>query len=429
MAATCPVVGAQEIPDPTTNNPFSRTGVGESAPRAFAAQLGMGGVGYGFTDPHIASPTNPAARGALRFTSFQVGLGLDRSVLTSGELENVNLDGNLDYLSLSFPLQNSLQRVLDGKQSKWRNGMQLGIAPFSSIGYDIELVSERPALGSVVNELQGSGGYYRLQWGNGVEYDGKWRGGVNLSFVFGRTNALQRITPSADLSGASVLTDTESFRGRGPEAQFGVQRDLKLSPSEAGVQRVLTIGVTYTVGTTLNGEGSRFVTTENDFFVIDTVTFRSDLNRSVELPSRIGLGAFYRQSSGLRIGVDVERIAWSDYRNSVRPDERLSDATRIAVGGEWIPDVQAFGRYWQRVRYRVGGYLTGDARPGVDAERGVTFGVGLPVVRPREEVSYVNLAVNAGRFGDEAGISQQYIRLTVGFTLTDNSWFYKRRFN
>lgn len=422
---------AQEVPEPSTNNPFSRLGVGELAPHAYAAQVAMGGIGQAFTDAHIASPTNPASLGALRYTSFQVGLGLDRSRLESGGIQNTNVDGNLDYLSLAFPLQNSLQRVLDGKQSKWRNGMLLALAPYSNVGYDIELVSEVEGLGSVQNRFQGSGGYYRLQWGNGVAYDSKFRAGVNLSYIFGRTNTLQAALPQDVDVSARVLSDNDAFRGRGVELQAGAQYDIALPQSARGLARAVTVGATYRLGTRIEGEASRLATLYPRFnpLATDTVSFATEVDQSVELPATLGFGAYYRTEGRFGFGFDVTRTSWSQYRNTIRPNERLDDVTSVSVGAEFIPDAKAFGQYWQLVRYRAGAYLRGDPRAGIDDEQGVSFGVGLPVIRPREEVSYVNLAVNTGRFGDAEGISQRYIRLTVGFTLTDNSWFYKRRFN
>ena len=431
VAAGAVAARGQEIPEPTTNNPSSRLGVGELAPHAYAAQVGMGGIGIGFNDGHIASPTNPAALGALRFTSFQVGLGLDRSRLEADGVENTNLDGNLDYLSLAFPLQNSLQRVLDGVDSKWRNGMLLSLAPYSDIGYNVETSRDVEGLGQVETNALGSGGYYRLQWGNGFAYDDRLRGGVNLSYIFGRANAQREVEPAgSDLAGTE-LTQTDALRARGLEAQFGIQYDVALGRNAAGRSRKLTLGAAHTLGAELNGEASRFST--NAYFLgaggVDTVTFATEFDQSVSLPSRSAVGAYYSDAGQIGVGVDVTRTAWSSFRNTLAPRQRLDDALGVAIGGEFVPDPKAFGQYWQLVRYRAGAYLNADPRPGVDAETGVSFGLGLPVVRPREEVSYVNLAVNAGRYGDAEGISQRYVRLTVGFTLTDNSWFYKRRFN
>ena len=424
---------AQDVPLPKFNSPFSRVGVGDLVPFAYSAQLGMGGIGRGYTHTHIASPTNPASLAALRFTSFQVGVGLDRSVLTDGRRENENINGNLQYLSLSFPLQNQLNQVLDGQERKWRNAMMLALAPYSNVGYNVELVERDPDFGQVVNGFRGSGGYYRLQWGNGVEYE-DFRAGLNLSYIFGRTNNQQEVFPrSADSTafGASLLTDTDALRARGVEAQLGFQYDWLLGGGEDASDpdaRVLTLGLTTRFATQLNGEATRLLSNQNIFRVVDTLSFERDASQRVTLPGQVGIGAFYRAGRRFGAGFDVSRTAWSNFENSLRSGEDLDDALRVAVGAEWTPDAKAYGKFWKRARYRVGGYANQDPRPGVNPEYGLTFGLGLPVVRPREEVSYVNLALNAGRYGTDGDISQRYVRLVVGFTLTDNTWFYKRRF-
>jgi hypothetical protein len=52
----------------------------------------------------------------------------------------------------------------------------------------------------------------------------------------------------------------------------------------------------------------------------------------------------------------------------------------------------------------------------------------LPVILPRQQTSFVNLALEIGRIGADSPIEETYFRLSAGFTLNDNTWFYKRRF-
>jgi hypothetical protein len=59
---------------------------------------------------------------------------------------------------------------------------------------------------------------------------------------------------------------------------------------------------------------------------------------------------------------------------------------------------------------------------------GVTLGIGLPVILPRQQTSFVNLALEIGKIGADSPIEETYVRFTAGFTLNDNTWFYKRRF-
>ena len=152
------------------------------------------------------------------------------------------------------------------------------------------------------------------------------------------------------------------------------------------------------------------------------------------MPLRYGIGVAYKRINKLQLGADFEYATWDRYRNNLRPDEQLQSGYRVAVGGEWIPDIQAFNKYHKTMRYRFGAYLQQDPRAGVTpdggvtSDRGLSFGVGLPVIRPREELSYVNLSINVGNLVTPGDIDQRYLRFTAGFTLVDNTWFYKRRF-
>lgn len=59
---------------------------------------------------------------------------------------------------------------------------------------------------------------------------------------------------------------------------------------------------------------------------------------------------------------------------------------------------------------------------------GVSIGVGLPVVM-RQDVSFVNVGFEIGRRGSTDVLQGTYGRVTLGFTMNDNTWFYKRKFN
>jgi hypothetical protein len=83
----------------------------------------------------------------------------------------------------------------------------------------------------------------------------------------------------------------------------------------------------------------------------------------------------------------------------------------------------------KRVRYRIGGYYRDDPRLTDLKDIGVSLGLGLPVILPRQQTSFVNIGFEYGKFGISDSIEETYFRTTIGFTLNDNSWFFKRKFN
>ena len=420
--------GAQEVSDPKTNSPFSRFGLGDLARPGYATQSAMGGVGIAYANPHIANPTNPASLGALRFATYQVGVDVSRDRLSGGGAENEGLNGNLGYLSLAFTTRNTLNDLLDARRRKTRYATLLSVTPYATQGYNVELTSQQAEVGTVVNTFLGTGGFYRLRSAHALEIGERLRLGVSASYLFGRTNIQNRVG-TTDLATSSVITDTEAFRVRGVELAAGVQRDLVLARVDERATRLLSLGATFRYTGDLTGSGTRTITRTNAFSARDTLNpDATALEQRYTMPMAYGFGVVYKHINKLQLGADFEVTNWDRFRNNLRPDERLTSGYRIAVGGEWVPDIQAYNKYHRQVRYRFGAYLQQDPREAVTADRGLSLGVGLPVVRPREELSYVNLSINAGNLVTPGDIDQRYLRLTAGFTLTDNSWFYKRRF-
>jgi hypothetical protein len=60
---------------------------------------------------------------------------------------------------------------------------------------------------------------------------------------------------------------------------------------------------------------------------------------------------------------------------------------------------------------------------------GVTLGAGFPIILPRQQISFLNIAFEGGRLGVANVLEETYFKISFGFTLNDNSWFFKRKFN
>jgi hypothetical protein len=131
------------------------------------------------------------------------------------------------------------------------------------------------------------------------------------------------------------------------------------------------------------------------------------------------------------MGIEYGREFWSQYENEARP-ENLSDSWNLRFGAEYIPDMGSYNSYFKKVRYRLGGFYQSDPRTfevGQLKQYALTIGMGFPIIRPRQQTSFVNFAVEVGRFGHEDLIQESYIKMGLGFTLNDNTWFFKRKFN
>jgi hypothetical protein len=84
------------------------------------------------------------------------------------------------------------------------------------------------------------------------------------------------------------------------------------------------------------------------------------------------------------------------------------------------------------MRYRVGAFYGTDPRSfnGTQIENyGISLGVGLPIIMPRQAMSFLHIALEAGQMNAGDQLRENYMQATLGFTLNDNTWFFKRKFN
>lgn len=421
---------------PKNNSPFSRFGLGDPVDQFFAAPGAMGGLSAAFNDPYHLNLLNPASLAYLRATAFEVGLyGKYAGLKGRDEQEDV-WSGNLNYLALGFPLVNPVNRALDRKESPWDFGMGFALAPYTLVGYNIETKLVDPDVEVTTNSLKGTGGTYRLTWGNGVRYK-NFSIGASFGYTFGKmTNSRRVVFDSLQSSYATELLDETSVSGWTWNTGVQYVHNFK-KPDPQGVPQLsgrrLILGAFGNSGGNVNTLGSRLYQRDNSRYTdIDTILIENQIKGKLTLPAEFSFGATYERINKLRLGIEYSLGAWSKYRSDARPDERLSNAWRVAVGGEFIPDIQSYNRYFERVRYRAGLFYGTDPRS-IEGEQlnkyGIAFGIGLPIVMPRQQPSYVNISFEAGRFGVSGVLSETYMKTTVGFTLNDNSWFFKRKFN
>lgn len=422
---------------PKDNSPFSRFGIGDPLNQNFAAAQGMGGLSAALHDQQHLNILNPASLGFLRATSFEVGFNGEYSQLENNGETAGNWNGNLNYLAVGFPLKNPINEVLDRKESKVGWGMNLALVPYSIVGYDIETDILVDTI-QTSNRFRGSGGTYRFLWGNAVRYK-TLSVGVNIGYLFGKISN-RRYVFFDNLPSHYYYNDLLSeYSISGFNWNFGVQYDLIFKkPGKDGLPT--PSGHKMTFGAYGNSATS-FSTNSNELFMRfprpvtfgrgDTISNQQEIIGSGQLPAEFSFGVMYEKVNKVKLGFNYKMAAWSQYENDAQPAD-LMNSYQIAFGGEYIPDVLSYNRYLKKVRYRFGAFYGTDARSfnGVQlTEYGVTFGMGLPIILPRQQTSFVNFAVEAGRFGLSEGLNETYIKMSLGFTLNDNTWFFKRKFN
>ncbi len=418
---------------PKNNSPYSRFGFGDIASQYYAGAAGMGGLSAAFNDPYHLNVLNPASLSYLQATAFEVGVNARYANLRDNNRSDNLWGGNLSYMALGFPLLNPINRVLDKNDSPWHFGMNLSLQPYTNIGYNIQSdVVQDGELGATTNIFKGSGGTYRLMWGNGVRYK-NLAAGASVGYLFGKMLNSRRIEfDSLPNAYSTEFLDDISIRGLVWNA--GIQYTFEIGNKERASSRLrrLTIGLYGNSATNFNSNSSRFYQ-RNNFFggLVDTLLLETGVRAGGTLPAQVTAGLMYERTNKLKIGAEYSATSWSQYRNEARP-EVLLDANRFAFGLEYIPEFNSYNDYFKRVRYRVGAVYASDPRR-INGEQlqeyYLSLGLGLPLIMPRQQVSFVNISLEGGRFGAAQAIQENFVRMTFGFTLNDNTWFFKRKFN
>lgn len=431
---------------PKDNSPYSRLGLGDLTDQFFAAQGGMGGLGAAFHDGYHMNIANPASLSRLREAAFEIGLYSQYNSLNDASGQNERLktwNGNLRYLSLGFPLKNPINEVLDQKKKKIRWGMNFTLLPYSNVNYNIENLTKQTfgdTLTSVNYLFQGSGGTYKVMWGNAVNIK-NFSAGINLGYFFGKIEN-DKFVSFPDLSFSFDDYFTDDFLVGGFTWNLGVQYDHVLKTKEGTNEPIefITIGITGNSRNKFNLTRNRDWLTQNSGTgTLDSISSVSGLETTEStgyLPGELAVGLMYTKMNKVRIGIDFKYQAWSEHINDLiaAADSGKDDVNvwRLGIGGEYVPDARSYNKYLKKVRYRFGAFYSKDPRS-INGDHllkyGATIGFGLPVILPQGKKSFVNLAFELGQAGLTDALQNTYFKINLGFTLNDNTWFFKRKFN
>jgi len=421
---------------PKTNSPYSRLGLGNLLNQNFAWVNAMGNLSATAQDPYHVNLLNPASLSALRSASFEIGLKARYANLMTSSGETDVWSGSLGYISLAFPIFNPISEELSRRTQAVDWGMNFALVPYTLVGYNVETIEMREDIGLISSIFEGSGGTYRFIWGNGVKYK-NLSVGANLGFIFGKINRNQVVNfDSLDVSYANIFHDDFSINGF--VWNVGIQYDLLLkSDRDKGKKQhkgdKLIIGVYGNSNMNIEAEGSQLYHRFNRFYNdYDTIRNVPLTTYPAKLPAEISGGLMYLKANKYRLGINYTHARWSNYENGAKPEE-LKNTYQISFGGEIIPQYNSYNSYLKTVRYRIGAYYGTDPRSDEFKKQltnyGITLGIGFPIKLPRGQMSFVNTAFEFGKFGTEEGLQENYIAMTLGFTLNDDHWFFKRKFN
>ena len=391
----------------STISPYTRFGYGVIADRSFGAGRSMGGIGYGLRSSKQINPMNPASYSSMDSLTFlfDVGATLQYSLLNDETNSHRNLNGNLMYVALQFPLTHTI-------------AMSAGLLPYSHTGYGFKIdnrVDEVPHN----DHFSGKGGLNEVYVGVSIDI---WKKrlalGANIGYLFGIIEHNSSVNyRSSDISPMYTL---KKMNLRKYKYELGVQYTQPLSKTER-----MTFGLTYSPKIKLSSVSYNIISPDGYFYSLleaDTL-----YNQGYDIPKSYGFGVSYLKDNKMIVAADISFQEWSKTRFAGE-NNTFNNRLKLVVGCEYIPNDFTRQHYMSRVRYRVGlNYSNSYLRINNFGykEYGVSLGAGFPMIDDR---SYINASFEYVKVQPEIKslINEQYFRFTLSFTFNER-WFYKLR--
>ncbi len=418
LGVFCALLLFSEAHAQSSASTYSALGIGEFNYSGLTQNQGMGGLGISFGTGWNPNVVNPALTTRNTIFNFQAALNYKRiNAQTTVEQSDVD-GGGLSYIAMSFPFKSG------------KIGAGMGLNQITSVNY--RLVVESTVRGAddvdATNFIEGDGGISEAYINFGVLVAKNLSLGISGSYLFGSTIRSNQLSLTNE-DGNNVGARTEYYeRLTVSDVGFKLGAHYYFPISENGN---LHLGAIYQVLGEVNGTAFAKLAGlgQADDPDSDGDLIANDDAGSVYIPNRLGFGLSYEKSNKYVIGLEAQLQDFKDYRSFLGEESILKEAVKIGLGFQIVPNYLALDNFLQRTTYRFG--VEYQETPYVLNEQpindlGITFGVSVPV----NQLSLVNFAVKVGRRGslEDGLIREDYVNFTLGFSLNDNSWFYKRPF-
>ncbi len=397
-------------------SPYSRYGLGDLNDKDNAWSASMGEIAIGVRSPGNIMFSNPASYTAFDSLSFvfEGGILLNSVTLKSTLQQQSRNYASVGYLHFGFPVTRW-----------WRT--TIGLMPYSDVGYNIVNTEQIKDIGTVNLLYTGEGGINRVFWGNGFKVQKHVSIGVNASYLFG----------SMDRKSTALFTDSVYFH------QIKVDNYLTVNDIllDYGIQVYgnLKGSIRYTLGGTFSTETRMRAKTDlvAQTFLLgstgteypqDTIYEAEGLKGKIVIPASFGLGISFDKQDKWLVGADFKWQNWKKF-SAFGYTDSLTNSYQVGIGGEIIPNTNAYTNYLKRIHYRLGFYYNAtylQLRGKQLNEYAFTLGFGLPLKGSR---SLLNFGAQIGSRGttDLGLIRETFFKFTVGFSINER-WFVKRKY-
>jgi len=407
-----------------TNSPYSQYGLGVLSDQTSGFNRGMNGLGLALREHNQVNYVNPASYSAMDSLTFIFDVGF------TGQLTNFSENGvrknakNADF-----------EYAVAGFRAFRHVGVGFGIIPFTNIGYNY---SSSANIGSssttYTNTYSGEGGIHQVFLGVGWEPLRGLSVGANVSYLWGDYS--RSVVNSYSDAYINTLTKSYSANVKSYKLDFGAQYAAKV-----GKKDVVTVGVTFSPGHSIDGEPQCVVQSANSqtgVTLSDTLPHSGDAKVYLKIPTMYGAGISWNHANVWKLGFDYSVQKWGsvDYPyyqvNGNTPEYVMKsgiyqDRSKFTLGGEYCP--QEFGRnFFKRIHYRAGAsYATPYYKVnGVDGpkEISVSAGFGIPIINGYNNRSILNISGQWTRTGVSGLIQENTFRINIGLTFNER-WFMK----
>ena len=415
---------------PKINSPLSRLGLGDNFLNQGHHLNMMGGLYGGYANEFLPNVQNPASLGFLKVTAFDLGLTAGQNEVETGTESDKYTVGSLEHLTLAFPMRNTISEILERQNSDYSWSMALDLRANTRIGYNIAVQDSIADIGNINRTYKGAGGTYTFGWANALRYK-DLSVGLDLGVIFGNVSTYRTVSFENLIDPASDLLD-ENININGFRWNLGAQYRYQLNQAEENDarKRYLTAGVYGHFDHNFNAKGDQLYRSVRFFAGIrDTVVDESGIEGEGTLPGKLGIGVIYEPDLRWQLGFNLEMSDWSRYESDLFEIGGFDKGLKFGVGASYLPDENAFGRYFQRVAYKAGFQYIKDGRTfngePVTTVQG-TLGMTMPFYYLRQ-VSHVHIGIQYSRTTADI-LSQNYFGVSFGATFNDNTWFLKRKF-
>lgn len=424
------------------NSPYTRYGIGEILDPAIASFRSMGYTSVANSDRFHVNLTNPATLTSLSSAAFEIGASARKSSLTEGENKSSFWSGNIDYLTIGFPLKNPINQAYEIKKKPYVLGMAFSLQRMSKINYAIFSLDSLDEVGRFTRNYSGNGGTYKIQWGNAIKYK-NFSFGLNLGYLFGNLRSTKEVEFIDQIYAFDNFFD-KNVGLRGLAVGTGLMYDMSFNEKEAKENpsiplKILKFGLIYNPPTNLNTRSeelsfTRQVTGGGSVVNIDTIISNAvEIKGKAKLGSEFGLGVMFLNGEKSSIAADLKFGQWSSYFNEANGEVKgtLKNTMRTSLGGYFRPNYKSYKSFWQRSYYKYGAYYAQDPRVVLGKQissYAFTAGVGLPFVYQRK-VAFADIGLEYGKLGSGTAITENFFKINFGFTFSDDEWFIKRKYN